>query len=194
MSAVCIERESLRVADILVTTGRAFVSGVIRKATGTDFSHTILYIGGGRIMEAISDGVVERELSEALAEANLAVALRRRFMTDSLKTAVVQHAKSFKGQPYDFVGAAGAGLSHKRGALACALAPTTCLGLAIAASNNASDENKDKNFFCSELVARCFELAGVPITTIDPSFVTPRSVRVAPNLIYVGHLEGGPCS
>jgi uncharacterized protein YycO len=192
MNRITIPASRLRPADILVTTGRAFVSGVIRVGTGTDYSHTVLYIGKGKVIEAISEGVVERALSLPLAEATLAVALRRRHMTAATKKAVVEHAKRFKGKKYDYIGAAGAGLSHKRGQLLCALRPQSCIPLYLAARHNASDKNKDKKFFCSELAARCFELAGVPITDGDPSFTTPRAVRVSPYLIYVGHLVGGP--
>jgi uncharacterized protein YycO len=181
----------LRPADIIVSTGRSFISGAIRKATGTDYSHTILYIGNNRVIEAISDGVVERDLSVALGEASLAVALRRRHMTPETKHSVVQWASGFKGRQYDYLGAAGAGLSHRRGKLAWALSPGPGTALYIAAKINASDENKDKRFFCSELVARSFELSGVPISDDEPSFTTPRTVRVSQYLIYVGHLVGG---
>lgn len=196
MAARSILASDLRTADILVTTGRAFVSGVIRTGTGTDYSHTILYIGDGRIVEAISKGVVERDLSDALAETTLAVALRRRFMTPKTKTDVVRFARGFTGRPYDSVGAGGAGLAHKRGKLAgaaaCAMSPAICVYGAYKVSQNASDKNKDKKFFCSELAARCFELASVPISKEEPSYMTPRSVRVAANLMYTGHLVGGP--
>jgi uncharacterized protein YycO len=167
---------------------------VIRNSTGTDFSHTVLYIGNGQVVEAISEGVVERALADALHETTLAIALRRRFMTGATKDAVVRQARSFanQGLPYDLVGAAGAGLSHGRGQAACVASPFMCANLALAAANNARDANRDRKFFCSELVARCFELAGVPISNQHASYMTPRSVRVAPNLIYIGHLVGGP--
>jgi uncharacterized protein YycO len=191
MGYVRIDPSTLRVADIIVSTGRAFISGAIRKATGTDYSHTILYIGNGKVIEAISDGVVERDLSVALGEATLAVALRRRHMNPETRRNVVDFADAFKGRPYDYVGAAGAGLSHNRGKLAWVLSPLAGTALYIAALRNASDDNKDKAFFCSELVARTYELAGVPMTDNDPSFTTPRAVRVSPYLIYIGHLVGG---
>ncbi len=187
-----IEASELRTADILVTTGRAFVSGTIRTTTGTDFSHTILYIGEGKIVEAISEGVIERALSTALGEANLAIALRRRGMDASTKQAVVKNACSFTGLGYDYTGAAGSGLAHNRAKAACIISPMGCATLYAAAKLNARESQRDKKFFCSELVARCFQLAGKPINDGDPSFTTPRSVRVASNLMYVGHLIGGP--
>lgn len=193
-SAYSIEPDQLRTSDILVTTGRAFVSKVIRKGTGTDYSHTVLYVGDGNVVEAIDQGVVERSLTKALDETTLAVVLRRRFMTAQTKQLVAIFARNFALAkiPYDYTGAAGAGLSHKRGKLAAAMSPRAGLSLYIAAKLNARDSKKDKKFFCSELAARCFQLAGVPINDGDPSFTTPRSVRVAANLMYMEHLIGGP--
>ena len=192
MAAWCIDVDELRPADVLVTTGRSYISGAIRTATGSDYSHTVLYLGDNRVMEAISEGVVERDLDVPLSEASLAVALRRRHMTDVTRKSVVAYARRFKGRPYDYVGAAGAGLTHKRGQLACVVgAPTGCLTLYAAAKINANEKNRDKRFFCSELAARCYELAGVPITDGSPSFTTPRAVRVSRYLLYVGHLVGG---
>jgi cell wall-associated NlpC family hydrolase len=185
---VCIPPSELRPADIIVSTGRAFISGAIRTATGADISHTILYIGEGRVIEAISAGVIERDLSEALAEANLAIALRRRNLTGDARATVLRSAKGYKGLPYDYVGAAGAGFTHKRGKLAALLSPGPSAALYLAALNNARDVNKDTRFFCSELVARCYELAALPISAEEASWVTPRSVRVSSALLYVGHL------
>lgn len=192
MSARSIESSELRPGDIIVSTGRGFTSGTIRTGTGSDYSHAILYIGDGRVVEAISEGVVERELSLPLGEATLAVALRRRFMTDQARQFVVTSAREQRGKPYDYVGAAGAGLTHKRGMLVALMFPRASYTLYLAAKQNALAENRDKKFFCSELVARCYELAGLPISGEEPSFTTPRAVRVSPQLMYVGHLVGGP--
>jgi cell wall-associated NlpC family hydrolase len=192
MSARSISPAELRPADILVSTGRSFISGAIRTATGSDYSHTILYIGDNMVIEAISEGVVERALNLPLSEASLVVALRRRYMSEQARQFVIQSAKDFRWKPYDYIGAAGAGLSHRRGKLSWLASPAGTLALYLAAKRNANAENRDKMFFCSELVARCYELAGVPINDGDPSFTTPRAVRVAANLLYVGHLVGGP--
>jgi uncharacterized protein YycO len=201
-----IEITALRKADIIVSTTNANISKAIRQAIGSDFSHTMLYKGSGWIIEAIEQGVIERPWSEASAEATLAIALRRRNMSDAQRDAVVANALGFKERPYDKVGAAGAGMYKKRGAAitsglvfgGCIINPTTC-GLItsgktaadIAVANNASDKNKDNAFFCSELVARAYQLAGVPLADgVEPSFMNPREVRMSSKLIYIGHLIG----
>jgi hypothetical protein len=75
-------------------------------------------------------------------------------------------------------------------AAACTILP---IGCAIAQSqiiNNASDENADNKFFCSELVTRSFTAAGYPIVNGRATDATPATVRVSSKLMYVGHLVG----
>jgi hypothetical protein len=108
--------------------------------------------------------------------------------TSDARSTVIRSATGFKGLPYDYVGAAGAGFSHKRGRLGFLISPGPSAALYLAALNNARDVNKDTKFFCSELVARCYELAALPISSDEASWVTPRSVRVSSALLYVGHL------
>lgn len=69
---------ALRPADIIVSTTDAAVSAMIRAGSGSSVSHSMLYIGGGAIVEAIDAGVVRRPLADALQGAVLAIALRRR--------------------------------------------------------------------------------------------------------------------
>ena len=191
----------LRKGDIIVSTTDAGISGVIRAGIGADFSHTMLYKGSSIVIEAIADGVVERSWSEASKDATLAIALRRRNMDDSLRDKVVKQAESFKGLKYDAVGAAGAGIYKPRGAALSAvlfgglsilpIGSTANVLTHVAIANNASDANKDKAFFCSELVARSYQLIGKPLHDgVQPTFLNPREVRMSSKLIYIGHLIG----
>lgn len=115
-------------------------------------------------------------------------------MNDGLRSQVVDLAADFekRGLPYDHVGAIGSGLSHARGRAICAAIPMPCAVLGLKSLRNASDTHKDDKFFCSELVARCFELVAMPLSSMPASFVTPRAIRVSPHVMYVGHLRGGP--
>lgn len=185
----------LRTADIIVSTTGASVSGVIRTGTGSSVSHSMLYIGNQFVVEAIASGVVKRPLAQAIKDATLAIALRRRNTTEAIRNAVVQHAERYsrRGLPYDEIGAAGSGTATNRGrmlaTIGCSLSLLACGAGASAIARNASPGQADQAFFCSELVARVFELAGAPITDSSPSFTTPRHVRVSSALLYVGHLK-----
>jgi uncharacterized protein YycO len=185
----------MRVADIIVSTTGAAVSKGIREALGSEVSHAALVTGNSRVIEAIGSGVTEHSIADAYKEATLAIVLRRRNLNDQQRNAVVANARSFNGRAYDSIGAAGSGMSNKRGSLLASagviLSPMAAIITARKISNNASDENKDDSFFCSELVARAFEMAGVSIVDGKPSYTNPRALRTAGTLIYVGHYIGG---
>lgn len=186
---------SLRVGDIIVSTTNATISGVIRTGMGADISHAAIFTQPNYVIEAIGEGVIEHPYEVAYREATLAIALRRRNMTEENKASVVANARRFAGLPYDAVGAAGAGMTTNRGAVISGVgALISPLGSAIGHAevwNNARESNRDTRFFCSELVARAFELAGVPIVDTMATYTHPRALRVSPYLMYVGHLIGG---
>lgn len=193
-----ITPSALRPADIIVSTTNAAISVAIRAGIGSSVSHSMIYIGGGFVVEAVDAGVVRNPLTDALSGAVLGIALRRRNLTAKQRAAVIENALRFKNSnlPYDKIGAAGSGSSLPRGGLLSALACTISLefcpiGIAGVAAN-AAPGNADKAFFCSELVARCFELAGAPVVDAAPSFTTPRQIRMATALMKVGKLVDTP--
>jgi uncharacterized protein YycO len=152
----------------------------------------MLYIGSHEVVEAIGEGVVRRALALALMDATLAIVLRRRNLSGNQAADVVGHALSFNGRPYDKIGAVGSGTTMGRGAVlaqvGCRLSLLACGGTAALIAMNASESQRDESFFCSELVSRAFELAGVPIVDGPASFASPRTVRVSRHLYYMGRL------
>lgn len=80
-------------------------------------------------------------------------------------------------RPYDTLGAAGSETSTGRGGMlagfGCSISLLFCAAGAAAARDNVKPENADKAIFCSELVARVFELAGAPLVEGAASAVTP---------------------
>jgi hypothetical protein len=189
-----ISIQTLRPADIIVSTTDAAVSAVIRAGSGSSVSHSMLYVGGGFVVEAIEPGVVHRPLTDAIRDAALAIALRRRNLTDKQRTDTVAHAMRFANSslPYDKVGAGGSGTNTRRGALlagfGCAISLAWCAVGTASVADNAKPANADRAFFCSELVARVFELAGAPVVEGEPSFTAPRHIRTATTLLYLGKL------
>ncbi len=194
-----ISVNALRPADIICSTTDAAISAVIRAGIGSSVSHCILYVGGSFVIEAVGEGVRRRPLAEAIEGANLAIALRRRGLTEQQRSAVLEHANRFalKALPYDALGAAGAGVATgSKGAVLAGFGCQVYLPLCALAGgsvlDNAKPENADKAFFCSELVARCFELAGAPVVEGSASFAAPRAIRMATTLLYLGKLKDTP--
>jgi uncharacterized protein YycO len=153
-------------ADIIVSTTRAGVSGIIRIGTASEVSHATLYEEGGWVIEAIKQGVVLRTLTEALADDVPAVAYRNPSVTHSTGQLILNYASKYIGQPYSI-----------RGAVSSAYIPCrlNCRG---------------HGFFCSQLVIQAYRDAGVPLTDLPAWCITPKSILDIKSLRYVGHLKG----
>src|SRR5688572_11877595 len=87
-----ISVNALRPADIIVSTTNARISAVIRAGIGSSVSHSMLYVGGSHVVEAIGSGVTRQPLADALNHAVLAIALRRRNLTVKQQGDVVERA------------------------------------------------------------------------------------------------------
>ena len=84
-----LTENDLRPADILLSTGDATVSAVIRAGTGSRFSHASIYVGGGEIIEAIDPGVVRQSLARAMSDDTLVCVYRRLRMSDAQAQQVI---------------------------------------------------------------------------------------------------------
>jgi uncharacterized protein YycO len=167
----------------------------IRANTGGDVSHALLYAGQNIIVEAVEEGVREVGITEALGEATLAIALRYPRLSKEQRQQIIDNARSFLHRKYDYVGAGGT-LHGRRGTLiyigACSIVGILpCMGGRKAIKNNAKPEHADDKFFCSELVTRAYEMAGVKIVDGEPSYTNPRMIHYSKKLQYLGHLVGG---
>lgn len=155
---------ALRPGDIIVSTTDAGVSAVIRAGIGSSVSHSMIYVGGSAVIEAIEEGVRRRPLAAALANAVLAIALRRRNLTEKQRADVVKYATRFMWRPYDHVGAAGSGTSLARGGLLAALGCGISLGFCAlgtaGVANNAKLENADRAFLLLGASRQMFRAGG----------------------------------
>jgi hypothetical protein len=141
--SMTITTRDLRPADIIVSTTGAGISAAIRNMIGSSVSHCILYVGGANVVEAIDRGVVNNPLEEALSHATLAIALRRRNLTERQRNNVITAANGFvsRSLPYDTLGAISSGVYTRRGLAlgmaACRVMLPFCPVATIAGANNA---------------------------------------------------------
>lgn len=173
-----IEARALQVGDIIVSTTKSTLSGLIRAGTSGDVSHAILVVDTAAevaIVEAISDGVRRVAIDTALADASLAVAFRHSAATapqnrraaDFALAAATRHAK------YDRWGL----VSELRCILGDKRSCPAPLG-------------DRPSFYCSSLVVEAFNDAGV--TLLEGGSWSPTevaSLRFTERLRYVGHLR-----
>ncbi|WP_168204234.1 papain-like cysteine protease family protein [Aliikangiella coralliicola] len=176
-----ISIEALSPGDIIVSTARHIVSYVIRLGTLSAVSHAMLYVGDGKVIEAVGDGVREVGLEQALNGALIAVAYRDPRVNSAIANQIVNYAKTRIGNPYNYAGVAYVGysiLNPGKSMLINAIADR--LGLRIGQAGAT---------YCSELVFDAYEQASVPLG-VRPSTSTPDDIvdLFGDRLDYVGHL------
>jgi cell wall-associated NlpC family hydrolase len=96
--------EALEVADIIVSTTGARITGAIRAGSLSRVSHAMLYIGQGRVVEAIDEGVTIRSLQSAISTGRPAVAYRRNGLSGGGAERVAQWARDREDARYDLAG------------------------------------------------------------------------------------------
>lgn len=173
----CTAESALIAGDIIGSTTDAGVSQAIRYWTFSDISHIMIYmiyVGRGKVVEAIDEGVVERSLDAALRDAVVGVTYRHPGITperqELIRNFLIQRSDGSRG--YDLTGAVRAGLPNLPG--------------------RGGREEEPTDYFCSQLLFAAYQHAGLPLGGIQPSRATPQNVIDLFNrgiLEYVGHVR-----
>lgn len=176
--------DALQPADIIVSTARHPVSYAIRLGTISAIGHAMLYVGDGKVIEAIGSGVREVPLATAIGDAILAVAYRHPSVDASHAQAIVDHARSRVGSPYNYAGVAFTGYRITN--------PLPARVIDALASRLGTEVGQAGAAYCSELVFESFTQGGLPLVASAPGASTPDDiVRLTSGLLqYVGHLKG----
>lgn len=182
-----ITQANMQAADIIVSTGSGTVSAVIRTGSGSPYSHAALYVGEGKIIEAIGEGVVRQTLDSALSDDTLAVVYRRKGLTPAQANLVIRYVSAQVGKSYDYAGVAGAS-KYTTGGMLMRLVSIP-LGVLQDAGELLNTASPESSFFCSELVLRAFEQANAPITFKPATASNPSDIPGSHQVQYVGHLK-----
>lgn len=188
---ICLDDSALQAADIIASAGKGTVSAGIKIGTWSDVSHTALYAGNGRVIEAVGEGVVMRSLDESLEGHDLAVAYRVRGMQIPIADKIVSFVRSKIGKKYDTLGAAAAGARGPVGGWVCVRA----FGIVPCGLARAGVFKSDDKFYCSQLVLEAYRQAGASFIDQNPNTSYPQDIVTAYSsgkLMYVGHLIAGP--
>ena len=159
----------LQVGDVILSTTSDPVSWAVRTGTNSRFSHARLYIGNGKIIEAIEPQVRKQDLTEIMQHDLYTAVYRADNVTQSQKKIMVSYAQKQLKKEYDLSGAMG----------------TVGFPFNYAGIDNLIDSESD--FYCSELVAFAYKRAGLKLA-IMPSQVTPKYLANNQQLKYIGHL------
>lgn len=187
----------LQPGDIILTSRSSKgspVSGVIKLGTLSAYSHAMLYVGNGKVVEAIGDGIVERGLSEALVGCDRATAFRHSQVTDAQVQRIVTFARSKKGGTFSFVGVlSGSGL--------VAFGPYATLTLPLIAARSMANRAVEavgakRSYFCAELVTDAYRAADLPLgiyghtpSLMNPGDLAEYSDRNPQTLVRLGDIQ-----
>lgn len=189
-----INTSDLLVGDIIVSTTSAKISKAIRAVTSSDVSHSLLYVGGDLVVEAIAEGVVHRSANEALRDASVAAAFRHVEMDSSIALKVKDFAGQQFDKPYNKVGIV-------KQLLFKVDYYTFCRKKEGEELENCKNwvgrvnlgKGNDSSFFCSELVIAAFQAAGIDLTNTPPVWTSPDDIVQLSfkkgKLVYVGHVR-----
>ena len=173
VGGLCIDPRAVRTADIIVSTTKAFGSGVIRVGTMAVVSHVALAVANDAVVEALADkGVTRNSLDDALSDDALSVVFRHPKMTPGVAAKISAWATSQVGKSYSTAGAVASGMG-----IACR----------VKGSGNGT-------FFCSQFVFEAFNRGGLPLSSMPAQCVNPGEAVdiLEKDLAYVGHLKGDP--
>jgi len=153
----------------------------------------MLYIGDGQVVEAIGAGVVLRTMEQAIADASLVVALRHPALTAEQALRVRDYARNQIGKSYSYIGILRQALFQLDRRTHCDDESGAEYDRCIrwAGRVNLGTATNDR-FYCSELVLKAYEAAGLPLTLTAPNYSVPGDLpelRQRGTLAYVGHLK-----
>lgn len=197
-----ITQEILKPGDILLTADNGYQSVGVRVMTVAPVSHAALYIGDGRIVEAVGTGVREITVDYAVNHDSVIAVFRHPELREAHYPPLTSFVLDKVGRSYNYLGIVlQAPFSIQRRMcempFLTAEARDFCLKRMASLQMGTFDDN---TFFCSQLILEAFNHVGVPITSAHPRWISPAdlmhmregdvpSIRANQPLIYVGHLK-----
>lgn len=157
--------------------------------TCSAYSHAVLVIDSQNCIEATPQGGVSTASVERVVASATKVSLYRyRGITSWYAQKVCDSIIQFEGSRYDFRGAVRSAISS-----GCPnirrLLPATLL-IEILDDSSKKYSGHDSEFYCSELIVRAFELAGLHLTKHPAHAVSPGGLVKSETLRFVRALKG----
>ncbi|RZL91907.1 MAG: YaeF family permuted papain-like enzyme [Variovorax sp.] len=200
-----VQASALQPGDILLTSVATLNSFGIRLGTFSPVSHAVLYLGDGRIAEAVGSGVRARNLDEVIAEEQMVVAFRVPGLDPMHAVQMQAWALQQVGTRYNTTGVLlNAPFVLNRRVCELPLIPSAVSNFCVTGMAMVQlGASRDDQFFCSQFVLEAYNRAGLPITNADPRWVSPAdllhmregdvpSIPATQALRYVGHLKYNP--
>lgn len=151
-----LDLDKLQRGDILLTATRSSVSKGIRKFTGSDYSHAMLYVENSSYIHADQAGVHSGNSQRLLFEKSEYVKVLRvvENKADNYSDSACGYARGEVGKAYSVKDA-------------------------LSTKNPLSRKKRSNRQFCSRMVAQSYDYAGLKLVK-DPQFCTPQDLDDSP--------------
>ncbi|WP_158223130.1 C40 family peptidase [Halovibrio salipaludis] len=182
---------TLMPGDLITTSTRAKSSQGIRWATNGVFSHVILYLGKGFAVDAAPwQGVTKQKLRRKLQDAKFAVVFRHRTATKEQLEHVRAWAALKVNRSYDYTGAFRAGVQPGSQIHQAKLFGIQLLSIGFDELTALFPEKgHNQSFYCSELIFRAFQVAGIPLLDKPSRRLGPNQLLQSRELVLMGTLN-----
>lgn len=193
--------QDLHPGDIILSSDPGFVSASIQLVTLSPVSHAAIYVGDGKVVEAVRPAVRVRPLHEVMTEGTVVLAFRHPELSAEQASSIGEYALGKTGTPFNYMGVTlHMPFSIVRKACELPLVPAALRDACLRGMGVIHMAAGINQTFCSQLVLDAYRRAGVPITNADPRIVSPAdilhmregdvpSVKVHKQLRFVGHLK-----
>ncbi len=198
---------AIQAGDILLSAANSITSVGIRALSFSPVSHASIYLGDGKVAEAVTSGIRISTMADFLNEQSSIVAFRDpRFQAVNMPP-MRSFVDKNVGQKYNYLGIVlQAPFTLERRVCELPLVPGLVRDFCVrgVAAVQLGMGSQDK-FFCSQFVLQAFNEAGLSLTDADPRMFAPSdllnmregdvsSVKIKQTLQYVGHLKVQPLS
>ncbi len=155
-----LDESALQIGDIILTTTTDLLSKGIRKVTGSDISHALVYVESHSVIDATGDGVHSRNTQRLFWEDQCAVHVLRlaEGLDETQSRRIVNYVRGRIGTQYSKIEAA-----------------RSVLGGATSSS---------RRQFCSRLVAQAYASAGLDLVA-DSNYCSPEQLKGSTQLVAV---------
>ncbi len=185
-----IDLTDIQPADIIVTRADSSQSKIIQAGSCSTYSHALLAIGNGQGIEAVGKGMNKDSLSDQLSHSSYATLYRHKSIDANFAGWICHYAEEQHraGKHYDYFGAARAGVAS-----GCSgILRKGIFGVFVQLADELKKGDQighDNSFFCSELVVRAYEEAGLPLINFPARSATPGALVQSRYLTYVKDIK-----
>jgi len=169
--------DKIKRGDLIFVRTSNFSGKIIRFVTNSEINHVAIYLGAGKVIESqLNHGVRYYDLKNYAENSKYVVyyGSLKNIPSKQIESAI-KNAENLLNSPYDLLG--------QIGVLFKIIIMRLGLGWLVKFYGRNITQN-DKAYWCSELVASCFEKVGIRLTQVDQRYATPEDLAISDSIEF----------